>query len=445
MDIFPHFSLIIAAFLLVAVNGFFVASEFSLVKIRKTRIEELVQKGSRRAGIARELVSRLDEYLSTTQLGITIASLGLGWIGEPAFARLFQPFFHNVGRLQTVLAHSVAATAAFLLITFMHIVLGELAPKSLAIQRTERILLWVSAPLRWFHRISYPFIWALNGAANLSLRIFGLSPVAEYERVHSEEELRMILAHSLALGVLDREESQMLERVFEFGDRSVRQVMVPSMEVVYLDIQKSVEENLEIARTHRHTRYPLCDGALDRVLGLVHVKDLYGKYKELGPDFDLMSVRRRVQFVPENNSLKSLLADFRKIRTHLATVVDEYGSVIGIVTLEDVLEELVGEIQDEFDIEKPPLMIQKIDDAHYVVHGRTLLEDIEDRLDLPIDDEENDTIGGHVMMLLGRNAHIGDTVVVGGRFRVRVTGVKGLQITDLMFEAVKPPASNFTN
>ena len=436
MELSSQLTLILMGFFLVFLNGFFVASEFSIVKVRESRLREMVQKGQWQAQRAHSLVKSMDEYLSATQLGITIASLALGWVGEPAFASLFEPLFENWGGLSPIATHSLAATSAFLLITLLHIVLGELAPKSLAIQRADGVILWIAAPLAWFYKASYPLIWILNGTANALLRLVGIAPMSESELAHSEEELRLILTDSQAQGVLDLDERKMLERVFNFADRSVRQVMVPSVEVVFLDLQNSLEDNLAVARQHRHTRYPLCDGTLDRVVGIIHVKDLFWHGRET-EQFHLELGKRPVQFVPENKYIKSLLTEFRHTRTHLAIVVDEYGATAGVVTLEDILEELVGEIQDEFDIDLPPPMIRKTGEEQYMIHGRTLLEDVEQELGVKINDEENDTIGGHVMMVLGRTAEVGDEVAVAGQLKVRVVGMKGLQITDLVSQKLE--------
>jgi CBS domain containing-hemolysin-like protein len=436
MDTLLQLTLVLVAFMLVGLNGFFVASEFSIVKVRATRIEELLKLGDRRAGRARKLINQMDEYLSATQLGITVASLGLGWIGEPAFAELIRPLFDGMGVLQPVVSHTLAVVLAFLLITFLHIVLGELAPKSLAIQKAEAVVLRISAPMDWFYRISYPLIWSLNGTAIFLLKVAGLRPASSDDRAHSEEELRLILAHSVKKGVLDLDESQILERVLEFGDRSVKQVMVPSMEVVFLNTSLSLEQNLAIAHEHEHTRYPLCAGTLESVLGVVHVKDLFLRYVQQGLTFDLMSVKREVQFVPDSKLIKNLLAEFRRTRTHLAIVVNEHGSTVGMVTLEDVLEEIVGEIEDEFDIEAVKPMIQRKEDGSYLVHGRTLLDELQEELLLRFQDEENETIAGHVMMLLGRAAQLGDQVQLQDRFWVTVVGTKGLQITDLLLEPI---------
>ncbi len=436
MDTLYQLLFIGVAFGLVLLNGFFVAAEFSIVKVRATRLDELIKRGTARARNARKLVSNMDEYLSATQLGITIASLGLGWIGEPAFAGLFQPAFQGLGALEPVLAHSFAVAVAFLLITFLHIVLGELAPKSVAIWAPEQVVLATSGPMVLFDRMSYPFIWALNSTATAVLRIFGIRPASDLESAHSEEELRMILVHSHEKGILDWDERLMLERVLEFGDRSVRQIMVPAGEVHFLDVETPFEENLATARKHRHTRYPLCESTFDHVVGVIHVKELFWRHRELGPNFDLNAIRRPVGFVPETKLIKSLLKEFRETRTHLSVVVDEFGSSVGIVTLEDILEELVGEIQDEFDPEAPTPMVLKEDENHYLVHGRALLEELEEELEITLEDAENDTVAGHVMMLLGRTARIGDEVIVAGCFRARVTGMRNLQITDLTFERV---------
>ena len=444
MDILNQLFFIGIALFLVLLNGFFVNAEFSIVKVRETRLRELKRRGHRGASRALKIVRNMDEYLSATQLGITLASLGLGWIGEPAFSAIFEPILSRFGlEGQLALRHTLAAGTAFMLITFLHIVLGELAPKSLAIQQPERSVLWTGAPLVWFYRVSYPFIWFLNGAANLFLRTVGIQPTGEAELAHSEEELRMLLSRS-GDGVLDQEKKRLLMKVFSFAQRSVRQVMVASLEVRYLDIQNSVEENLNIVFRQKHTRYPLCDGGLDRVLGLIHVKDLFWNYKELGPGFQWKTVRRPTLYVPESKRIDTLLAEFRKTQIHMAIVVDEFGTTIGIVTLEDVLEELVGEIQDEFDLESPPAMVRRSEVGSHLVNGRALVEVVEEKLEITLDDDENDTIAGHVMMVLGRTAQIGDELEVAGKYNVRVVGIKGHQITDLVFSELPDSSETST-
>ena len=412
------------------------ASEFSIVKVRGSQIEALVRKGKKRALLARELVHNMDEYLSATQLGITIASLGLGWIGEPAFAALFQPLLSGFGRYDFVAAHTVSSGLAFLLITFLHIVLGELAPKSLAIQKPEKVILAASGLMSLFYKVSYPFIWALNKAAFLFLRIFGIRPVTELGSAHSEEELRIILAKSYEKGVLDAEEQQLLDRVFAYGDRSARQIMVPAGDVVFMDIQNTFEENMELAQKSGHTRYPLCDKSLGNALGIIHIKDLIWRLPRVWFETDLPAIKRPILFVPESSLIKDLLPEFRKNQTHMSLVIDEFGSPVGIVTMEDILEELVGEIQDEFDNEKPDLMIEETGENLYSINGRMLLSDLEEYFDIEIEDEENDTVAGHVMTLLGRIAEVGDEVTAAKSFRITVEVMNNLQITWLTLRRI---------
>ncbi len=438
MDNMSYQLLLVAiALFLVFLNGFFVASEFSIVKVRRTQLEELARKGKKHAGQARGMVKNMDEYLSATQLGITIASLGLGWIGEPAFAALFLPILSGFGRYDLVFAHTAAAGMAFLLITFLHIVLGELAPKSLAIQKPVRVILAASGLMTFFYKISYPFIWTLNKAAFLFLKIFGIHPVAELGSAHSEEELRMILAKSLEKGVLDAEEQALLDRVFAYGDRSARQVMVPAGDVVFMDVNNTFEQNMEIARKSGHTRYPLCDRFLGNSLGIIHIKDLLWRIPRGGEEADLLSLKRPLLFVPEGSLIKDLLPEFRENRTHMSLVIDEFGSPVGIVTMEDILEELVGEIQDEFDTERPEQMIEQTGDNLYLINGRSLLSELEEFFDIEFDDEENDTIAGHVMTLLGRVAQVKDEVIVAGKFQVKVESMKNLQIIELSLRRIK--------
>ena len=430
-DISYQLLLVAVALFLVLTNGFFVASEFSIVKIRGTRIEELVRKGKKRATLARALVQNMDEYLSATQLGITLASLGLGWIGEPAFAALFLPLLSGFGSLDIVVAHTVSAGLAFLLITFLHIVLGELAPKSMAIQNPEKVILAASGLMTLFYKISYPFIWTLNKAAFLFLRIFGIRPVTELGSAHSEEELRMILAKSLEKGVLDAEEQQLLDRVFSYGDRSARQIMVPAGDVEFMDINNTFKENMALARKSGHTRYPLCDRSLGNALGIIHIKDLVWRLSREHYEADLLALKRPILFVPENSLIKDLLPEFRKNRTHMTLVIDEFGSPVGIVTMEDILEELVGEIQDEFDNEKPDLMIEKTGENLYLINGRTLLSELDEYFDSKIADGENDTVAGLVMSRLGRMANVGDEVIAADTFLIKVEAMNHLQITEI--------------
>jgi CBS domain containing-hemolysin-like protein len=401
----PGWALAIAG-ALVLVNGFFVAAEFALVKVRPTQIQPLAERGDRRARVARHMIQHLDNYLSATQLGITLTSLALGWLGEPAFAWLLTPVLEPLG-LSEAAMRSTTLTAAFLTITILHIVLGELAPKSIAIREPQGTTLWTAVPLFIFYRLTFPAMWLLNKTANAVLRAIGIAPASEHDIGHSEEELRMLLAHSKIerQGQLKRE---LLDNVFELGDRIVRQIMVPRADVVFLDVERPLEEVLSAARQSGHTRFPLCEGVLDKVIGLVHIKDLF---RSPTPPTDLRQVARPVTFVPETLTLDRLLKRLRGERVHLAAVIDEYGGVSGIVTLENVIEEIVGPIQDEFDTEKPEL-VQREDDV-YLVTGSMLVADLEDELSIEFSDRNEDTIAGVALSELGRRPRVGDRVVVG--------------------------------
>lgn len=429
--------LILAALAVVAVNAFFVATEFAIVRVRTTRVEELVQKGVRRATAARQVLGQLDAYISACQLGITIASLALGWIGEPAFARLFEPLFTWAGAWQPAAAHSAAIAVAFFLITFLHVVFGELAPKTLAISYPEATTLLVAWPIRVFNVIFYPFIWSMNSAANLLIRALGIPPPSEASLAHSEAELRMILAVSQKSGVLSEPHARLLENALDFPDRNVRQIMVPRGDVVGLDVLHPYSDNLAIARRTGHTRYPLWEGEVDRVVGVVHIKDLFQRAGDGEGSPDLRDFARDPLFIPESVRIEQALSLFQRNRVHLGVVVDEYGGMSGIVTLEDVLEELIGEIQDEFDHEAP--MVQSSADGRIVVDAALPLAEMEDQLQLVDDTEEDvDTMGGLVLVRLGRLARVGDRVEIGGRL-VEVVRIRGRRILRLAVLPDSPP------
>jgi CBS domain containing-hemolysin-like protein len=395
------------AVVLVFINGFFVAAEFALVKVRPTQLDPYVQRGLRRGRVARHMVSHLDSYLSATQLGITLASLALGWIGEPAFAWLLKPLLNRIPGMTPTMEHSVTLTAAFLIITILHIVLGELAPKSVAIRRSEATSLWVAVPLYFFYKVSFPAIWLLNHAANSVLRVFGIPPVSESELAHTEEELRGLLS-TTHMGRQSELKQELLDNVFELSLRLARQIMVPRADVVYLSTERSLEDNIQLARASGHTRFPLCEGDLDKVIGLVHIKDLF---RAKAPIQSLRELQREIAFVPETLSLDRLLKRMRGERVHLAAVLDEYGGVAGIVTMENVIEEIVGPIQDEFDAEKPELV--KKGEGTYHVSGAMLVVDLEDELRIEFSERDEDTMAGIVLSELGRPPQVGDRVGVG--------------------------------
>jgi CBS domain containing-hemolysin-like protein len=393
--------------LLVALNGFFVAAEFALVKVRPTQIEPLVTEGNRRATVVRHMLRHLDAYLSATQLGITLASLGLGWVGEPAFAWIIRPLISPFAGNNPPLLHSISITVSFLVITVLHIVLGEQAPKTIAIRKAESASLLIAFPLFLFYKVTYPAIWLLNHAANALLKLIGVAPADEAEMTHDEEELRLLLSsgHADQLSLQKREQ---LDNIFELSHRLARQIMLPRQDVIYLSTTRSLAENLRLARRSGHTRFPLCEGDLDHVIGLIHIKDIFHRDRNLR---SLQEVAREISFVPETLELDRLLKRMRTERFHLAAVIDEYGGVSGVVTLEDVIEEIVGSIQDEFDVEKPE--IQPLGDGVYRVSGGMLVEDLEETLKVELSDRDEDTIGGVVLSELGRNPAVGDRVEVG--------------------------------
>jgi CBS domain containing-hemolysin-like protein len=430
------FALVLLALAVVFVNAFFVAAEYAIVRVRATRIEDLVGRGVRRASAVREVLRTLDRSISACQLGITLASLGLGWIGEPAFAHLIAGAFAGTARIGPAAAHSAAVAMSFLLITFLHVVLGELVPKTIAIAHAESTALLLAWPLRLFRFLLYPLIAFMNGSANLTVRLIGLRPPAAATLAHSEAELRMILAVSRKSGVLSESHGRLLANALDFPDRAVRQIMVPRGDILYLDLARSYAENVSRAREYGHTRLPLCDGSMDRVLGIVHIKDLFVAPPPSVGAPDLRALARAPLFVPANAKIQQVLTQFQRGKQHLGIVVDEYGGTAGLVTLEDVLEELIGDIQDEFDQEAP--RIQPLPDGRVLVDASMTVSDFEDAVGVREEFEEDvDTVGGLVLARLGRLARVGDAVPFGGR-RLEVARVRGRRILRVAVSAPEP-------
>jgi CBS domain containing-hemolysin-like protein len=428
----PSLQLLFAV-LLVLLNGFFVAAEFAMVKVRSTRIEELVQQGSLKARVAQRAMRRLDAYLSATQIGITIASLGLGSVGEPAFARLISPWFQGLGSFSLAATHAAAVAIAFVTITFLHIVFGELAPKWLAIQRSEKVALWVAIPLDFFYRLFYPAITPLRLTATAVLRLFGIRTTSVQELGHSEEEIRMILTGSHQSGYIKDSELDLVQHVFEFADKEARDIMVPRVDMAYLSTTWLLEKNLEVVNRHGFTRFPLCEGDADHVIGMVHVKDLLRLHEEQDPD--IHRIQRGILMVPETKSIDQLLREFQYRKMHMAVVLDEYGGTAGLVTLEDVLEEIVGEIQDEFEHEEPE--IQELDPNTYIVQGKASLSDLREDLDLDLPPNGADTIGGFVQDALGTIPSPGATLQADG-FLIEVLAMEGQRIRKLRLRRQAP-------
>ncbi len=415
--------------LLVFLNGFFVAAEFALVKIRSSQLETLTAEGNKRAASAQYVTSRLDAYLSACQLGITLASLGLGWVGEPFLARILQPAFAFFHIESPVVIRSVSFAIAFSLITCAHIVVGEQTPKILAIRKPLPTALWVSAPLRFFYAIFKPAIWFLNASSNWVLKnILRLEPATEGELSHSEEELRIILDESERADEVSTLGRDILVNALDMRRRVVRDIMTPRGDVVYLDVEQSFDENVRTALESRHTRFPLCRAHLDETLGLIHIKELVPLMR--APQPDLMSIRRDVHSVPEMMSLEKLLNLFLSKHAHLAMVVDEYGGSVGMVTLENVLEELVGDIQDEFDKEKEEF--RELNENEFVIEGAVGLYELQDLAGLTLESADVSTIGGYVTHLLGHLPKEGEQVQIEN-YRVTVTKTDGRRVEQLHF------------
>lgn len=409
--------LIIAA-LLVFLNGFFVAAEFAIVRLRSSRLEELVAEGRPGAKLVRNVVQRMDAYLSASQVGITLASLGLGWVGEPAVSRfLVEPLFARLGFLSDAALHTVSLTIGFVFISFLHVVLGEQAPKYLAIQKAEQTALGVALPLRVFYYLFFPVIWVFNASANLLLRAVGIAPAGGHELAHSPEEIRIILEHSEQSGVLSEQRHELMEGALDIADRAVKQIMVPRVDVVYVSTSATWQQIVTTVIEHGYSRFPLCDGDLDHPIGILYAKDLlrYLGQPEGPPSAEgIVALKRECLFVPESQRVETLLKRFQRSRIHMAVVVDEYGGTSGIVTLEDVLEELVGEIQDEMDQEAP--VIEETPEGHYRVGGQMQIDDLADRTGVALPDAQGDTdtVGGYIQYRLGRVAVRGDEVKADG-------------------------------
>lgn len=393
---------------LVFFNGVFVAAEFSLVKVRQSRLTQLVTEGNKMAGYALKVNKKLDAYLSATQFGITLASLGLGWVGEPAVSELLvEPLMFQLGVTDHALISTVSVIIGFSIITFLHIVLGELAPKSLAIQKTEGSALLLSAPLMFFYNLFLPFIWILNVSANALLRLVGVEPASEAEAAHSEEEIRILMNQSANSGVIDKDEMKLMDNIFEFSDMLAREVMLPrtDMDVLYSNL--SLEENLRIITETKHSRYPVANEDKDRIIGFIHITDLLFAPPE--QQNDLTTLVRPILNVPESMEISHALRLMQKNKAQLTLVVDEYGGTAGLLTVEEILEEIVGELHDEFEDERPS--VERFDD-YYSVEGRMLIEDVNDLTGVIIEDDEVDTIGGWLFKELEGNPAKGKKIVL---------------------------------
>ena len=432
MDIVPILYQLLLVFFLIAMNGFFVAAEFACVKIRPSRLETLIQEGSRQAKYAKKLTDHLDASLSVTQLGITLASLGLGWVGEPAVATLILPITHAIG-LDDVIGHTIALALAFSIITGLHIVLGELTPKTMAIQNVEKIMLSVALPMLVFHRVMYPFVWLLNHVANWVAHRMGFHTASEGDDAHTEEEIRLLMEESHRQGLIDDTEVDFVDNVFDFTDLNVREIMTPRTDMVCLYLEDTMDENLHIILEEQLTRYPICHEDKDHIVGFLHVKDLMRVMAE-GRKPNLRRLARKALIVPESMDVSVLLKTMQKQRSQMAIVVDEYGGTAGMVTIEDIVEEIVGDIQDEFDEERPTA--ERRGKRIFSVDAKMLLEELEDILEIDIEDEDVDTVGGWLYDQIGQAPRVGQMAASGGNL-FYVEEVDGVRITRVLIHCAE--------
>jgi len=419
---------------LVLLNGLFVAAEFAIVAAPKARMSRLADSGSRTAALVRYIQSdaaRQDRYIAAAQVGITAASLGLGMYGEHGLAEWLRPHLAGLGWLQEPATRSLSGAAAVLLLTYVHVVLGEMVPKSLALFRPERTALAVSTPMLLFSRLVLPLVLLLNGVGNLILRVFRIPLAGEPAGVHTPRELELIVEESHEQGTLGEQESEILVNLLHFRELMVRKVMVPRTAVIGIPVDSSVEEAVAIAVETRHTRYPVYGESLDDIRGILHVKELFRELRRAPGERSIAGAMRPPVFVPEQLTLEELLVEFQKRGAQVAVVLDEYGGTSGMVTLEDVLEEIFGEVQDEFDEEEPA--IQRLDDRRWALSGRVRLDEFEEETGVAFDREDVDTVGGLALALLGRPAAIGDEVEHQG-VRMRVTALDGLAVGRLEVE-----------
>ncbi|WP_188562645.1 hemolysin family protein [Hymenobacter frigidus] len=416
--------------LLVLVNGFFVAAEFALVKVRLSQIELKAKEGNRLARLTLTMLQDLEAYLSASQLGITLASLGLGWIGESVVAAIILAAVHALNLDVTAeLAHQIALPVSFATITVLHIVIGEQAPKMLAIQRPEALSLAVALPLRLFYIISFPAIWVLNKLSNFVLRMFGVNP-GHGNEAHTSDELRMLLDQSKESGEIQDSEHELIENVFQFNDRMVKQIMVPRTKLSALDVHAPVEQILDVIFAEGFSRMPVYEGNIDNIVGVLNVKDLLPIIRR-GEAVELARIMRPPYFVPETKKINRLLRQFQRKHIVMAVVSDEFGGVSGIVTIEDIMEELVGEIQDEYDNEVP--VVEKVAEDEYRVNPATPISDANEYLPFPLPEgEDYETVGGLLNVIYGSIPEVGDVAVLDPyEFRVLQRSRRAVELVQL--------------
>ncbi|MCM3627644.1 hemolysin family protein [Paenibacillus glycanilyticus] len=376
---------------LIVLTAFFVATEFAIIRLRASRVDQLVLEGKKNALAVQRVTSNLDAYLSACQLGITITALGLGWLGEPTVERIIHPLFEKLG-VHSDLNHIISFVIAFVAVTFLHVVIGELAPKTWAIQKAEFISFAVAKPIIYFHRIMYPFIWVLNGSATFLIRLFGLKAVNEHEEAHSEEEIQIILNDSFQSGKINNTEYGYVSRIFAFDEMLAKEIMVPRTDMICLYTNNSLIDNMGIIRKEQYTRFPVATGSKDNIVGMINTKQLFLEFQE-NKEFNFQSLVHPVLAVSEVLPVKTLLKRMQQERVHIAILMDEYGGTSGMITIEDILEEIVGEIRDEFD-EDERKEIEKLADNCYLLDGKVSLDHVAELTGVTIDQEDVDTVGG---------------------------------------------------
>lgn len=434
MDSSSQLLMIILALFFVALNGFFVLSEFAIVKVRRSKLEELAKKNKANAKLSLKITKSLDTYLSATQLGITLSSLALGWLGEPAIAKVLYKAFGGFFGDNTILLHSVSFVIAFTIITFLHIVFGELVPKSIAIAKAEQSTLFVAKPLYLFRNVFFPVIKSFEMMSGFFLRRIGIEAVDESENAHSDEEIKIIIGESLKGGYLDSIESEILKNAVDFSDTTAKEIMTPRKDIVCLFAENSYEENIQIVRGTNHTRYPYCKDGKDNVLGMIHIRDLL--QATIGNnERNLSKLVRELIIVPESSSISNVLMKMNKQQIHTALVVDEYGGTAGLLTMEDIIEEIMGDISDEHDTKIDE--IRQIDSHTFEVDGMLDLDTISEQIQIVFsDDIEQVTIGGYVFNLLGKEPLVGDSVVEGD-FAYEILEIDGMRIKKLKITRLK--------
>lgn len=427
---------LLAALFLVFLNGFFVASEFALVRVRSTAVDQMVTEGRPGAETLQAALASLDDYLAATQLGITVASLGLGWIGEPAIASLLEPILAPVVPQGTL--HLLAIGIGFSVVTFLHVVFGELAPKTIAIARAERLALLIAPPMKVFYYLFLPGLIVFNGVANRFTSLLGVPPASETEETLSEEEIRMILSRSGQAGHVDALEVEMIEQVFELDDVLVRDVMVPQPEVLSVPADMAIDDLRTFIIDHGHTRYPVVDTESGtQPIGYIDVKDVLSADESGDDELTVTELARDVPIVPETTGINELLELFQSERRQMAVVIDEWGALAGIATVEDAVEVVVGDLRDEFDARTREHAIREQDDGSYITDGTVPLQQVNDALDITLEAETYGTIGGFVLEHVGHLPAVGDQVTAAG-YSFEVTGVDGARIQRITITPTPP-------